>query len=371
MNARLPALLLFSFSFALLCTACDSDRKSGGAVYHDDESGYPVLAESWLVESAAADNLDAPVLWLGPNGERWGIAVCRASDRLVVHDAETGAFIRAVGVSGSGPGQFNRPNGIAVIDDLAIVVERDNHRLQVFRLPAWTVLGSFGDSALVKPYGIAARRDSSGYVLYVTDNYETADGNIPPDHELGARVKMFRMQVLDRTVTGELLGAFGDTEGDGVLRLVESICIDTAFGRLLIADEAGEENDIKVYNLDGRFSGTLAGHGVFRYQIEGIALYAASDSSGYYVCVDQDMADNTFHIFDRATFEHVGAVRGAGTTNSDGLIVTSSPSPNFPEGQLIAIRNSRGLGSFNWRTVADTLALPRRISLVTSDTLLP
>lgn len=365
MNAHLPALLLFSL--VLLAPACDGDRKSGGAVYYDDETGYPMLVESWLVESAATDNLDAPVLWQGPNGERWVIAACRASDRLVVHDAETGAFIRAVGVSGSGPGQFNRPNGIAVIDDLAIVVERDNHRLQVFRLPAWTVLGSFGDSALVKPYGIAARRDSSGYVLYVTDNYETPEGDIPPDTELGARVKMFRMSVSDRTVTGELLGAFGDTEGDGVLRLVEAICIDTAFGRLLIADEAGESNDIKVFNLDGSFTGTVFGAGVFRYQAEAIALYTASDSSGYYVCADQDVADNTFHLFDRATFEHVGAVRGASTTNSDGVTVTSVPSPNFPEGQLIAIRDSRGLGAINWRAVADTLRLTHRRVIVDTD----
>lgn len=361
-----PRSLALLFSLLILLTACGGERKTGMPSY-DSESGFPVLTEAWLAETAAADNLDAPALWLGPNGERWVISACRDSDRLLVHDAETGTLVRAVGVSGSGPGQFSRPNGIAVIDDLAIVVERDNHRLQVFRLPAWTVLGSFGDSALVKPYGIAARRDSSGYVLYVTDNYETPEGDIPPDTELGARVKMFRLSVSDRTVTGELLGSFGDTEGDGMLRLVEAICIDTAFGRLLIADEAGEANDIKVYNLDGSFRGTLAGSGVFRYQLEGIALYATSDSSGYYVCADQDVADNTFHLFDRATFEYAGAVRGAGTTNSDGLTVTSAPSPNFPEGQLIAIRNSRGLGAINWRTVADTLRLTHRRVIVDTD----
>lgn len=356
MKSLFHALL---FSPLILLSACSDGSGRGGAT-SGAESGYTVLTETWLSADAPGEDVDAPVLWQGPADERWIISACRSTDRLQVHDAETGQLIRTVGVSGSGPGQFDRPNGIAVVDDLAIVVERDNHRLQVFRLPAWTVLGSFGDSTLVRPYGIAVRRDSSAYLLYITDNYETPDGEIPADEELGARVKMFRMTADERSVHGELLASFGDTEGDGVLHLVESICVDTVYNRLLITDEAGDANDVKIYDLEGRFTDTVMGDGVFRYQIEGIALYASTDSSGYYVCADQDMADNTFHLFDRATLEHVGAFRGVATANSDGLVAAASSSTRFPEGLLTAVRNDRGLAAFSWTTIADTLKLRHR-----------
>ncbi len=372
MTSRFRALLL---STMILLSAC-GDRHQGGGTASDDGSGYTVLTEAWLSTDAPGEDVDSPVLWQGPNGERWIISACRSTDRLLVHEAETGLLIRTVGVNGSGPGQFNRPNSIAVIDDLAIVVERDNHRLQVFRLPAWTVLGSFGDSALIKPYGIAVRRDSSAYVLYVTDNYEMPDGSIPPDEYLGARVKMYRMTADEHRVSGEFLKTFGDVEGDGVLRAVESICIDTTYHRLLIADENGEENDVKIYDLDGVFTESVMGSGVFRYQIEGIALYASSDSSGYYVCADQDMTDNTFHLFDRATLEHAGAFRGAATANSDGIMAAASPSAaspsaaspsagfpstRFAEGFLVAVRDDCGLSAFDWTAIADTLKLQHRI----------
>ncbi|MBE0644786.1 MAG: phytase precursor [Bacteroidetes bacterium] len=343
----------------LLMSACGGRSGHDGA-FRDEPSAYPAIPESYMTEHNEADMLDAPVFWDGPNGEHWIIAACKATDRLLVHDAVTGMFLRAVGVSGSGPGQFSRPNGIAVIEDLAIVVERDNHRLQAFRLPDWTVLGSFGDSALIKPYGIAVRRDSSGILLYVTDNYETPEEGTPPDEELGRRVKVFRMTAGERDVTAELVMTFGDTEGDGVLHIVESICLDTLRGRILLTDEDGESNDVKIYDFEGKFTDGILGSGVFRFQPEGIVLVECDDGNGYYVCVDQDVADNSFRVFDRATLEYLGAFRGVATNNSDGIAFTSRSSEGFPEGILAAVHGDGSLSTFDWKVIADTLGLKYR-----------
>ncbi len=355
MKAPSVGLILGSL---LILAACGGRHDRGAA--RDAASKYPVITEAYMTEHSEAEMLDSPVFWHGRDGESWIIAACKATDRLRVFDAATGTLLRSVGVSGSGPGQFSRPNAIAVIDDLAIVVERDNHRLQVFRLPEWTVLGSFGDSALIKPYGIAARRDSSGILLYVTDNYETPDDRTPPDEELGARVKVFRLTAGEREAAGEFLSAFGDTSGDGVLHIVESICLDTLRNRILLTDEDGDANDVKIYDLAGTFSGATLGGGVFRFQPEGIVLVECDDASGYYICVDQDVADNTFRIFDRASLEYLGAFRGAATNNSDGIAFTPSAIGGYAGGLFVAVHADGSLAAFDWKNLAETLALPYR-----------
>ena len=86
---------------------------------------------------------------------------------------------RAAG-PGRDPGSFDRPNGVAVVDDLVFVVERDNGRVQVLRLPGMESVATFGDDVLVRPYGITLfaagnhlTADSAGaaYRVFVTDDY--------------------------------------------------------------------------------------------------------------------------------------------------------------------------------------------------------
>lgn len=356
MKKRTFGLLLLATMLFLAC----GNREQGDESRTEESPRFPVLEEVYMTERNEEDNVDSPAIWHSEGGEHWIIVTCKSTDRLLVHDALTGELVRAVGVSGSGPGQFSRPNGIAVVDDLAIVVERDNHRLQVFRLPEWTVLGSFGETDLVKPYGIALRRDGDRYMLYVTDNYEMPDESIPPPDQLGERVKVFHMTVDEGTVSGSLLHTFGDTKGDGVLHLVESICVDTVHNRVLIADEYNKYNNIKIYDLDGDFTGNILGGGVFKYEPEGVVLYPCPDGNGYYICTDQDMADNTFHIFDRVTLAHVGAFQAAVTANTDGIAITQRSFAGYDEGMFVAVHNDGNVGTFDWRAIADALALKYR-----------
>ena len=89
------------------------------------------LRESWMTTRDTLDNIDSPAVWHGPDGQHWVLSTAKTTNVLVVNDASTGDFIRRLGASGTGRGQMQRPNGIAIAGNLAFVVERDNHRVQV------------------------------------------------------------------------------------------------------------------------------------------------------------------------------------------------------------------------------------------------
>jgi 3-phytase len=323
----------------------------------DSDSVTP-LSESWMTTRDTLDNIDSPAVWHGPDGEHWVLSTAKATDVLVVNDAATGAFVRRFGASGTQPGQMQRPNGIAIAANFAFVVERDNHRVQVFRLPGFQSLGTFGEKDLRLPYGIALYAEAADrFVVYVTDNYEMPDESVPPDSLLGERVRQYRVTVADAGLRVEPIRAFGDTGGPGALKVVESIAVDLPNRRLLIAEELERGSHIKVYSPEGKFTGQILGEGLFPHQAEGIILYACGDTAGYWLATDQDLTVNTFHVFDRATLRHLSSFRGDRTLNTDGIALTQRGFASFPSGAFYAVHNDGNVAAFSWVAIADALGL--------------
>jgi 3-phytase len=354
--SRASASALFALAFFAACGGGERDRVARApAAGSDTVAG---LRESWMTIRDTLDNIDSPAVWHGPNGEHWVLSTAKATDVLVVNDAATGAIVRRLGASGTGPGQMQRPNGIAIAGNLAFVVERDNHRVQVFRLPAFESLGTFGGKDLRLPYGIAIYAEAPDrFMVYVTDNYEMPDESVPPDSLLGERVRQYRVKVTGTGLRAEPVRAFGDTSGPGVLKVVESIAVDLPNQRLLIAEELETGSHIKVYTPDGKFTGQILGKGLFPNQAEGIILYACGDTAGYWVTTDQAMTDNTFHVFDRSTLRHVGSFRGDSTLNTDGIALTQRGFGTFPSGAFYAVHNDGNVAAFSWAAIADALGL--------------
>lgn len=325
------------------------------------ENAAVVVKEWFFTPTDPRDNTDSPAVWHGPDGQHWLLATTKETHSILICDAINGALISRFGGLGEMHGQFNRPNGIWVIDDLLLVVERDNRRVQVFHLPDLTPLTSFGSAELAKPYGLYVQPMEPGvYHVYVTDNYETATEEKPPLSELGRRVVLFELEVEGSkpgTAAGELVQTFGDTSGKGVLNIVESIFGDPGHDRLLIADEEMSEagQDIKVYTLDGKFTGTTIGEGIFAGQPEGIALLANEDGSGFWIATDQGKELNQFHVFDRETLEHLGTFKGEVTLNTDGIWLAPEPVDRFPQGVFYAIQNDRAVAAFSWAEIAESL----------------
>lgn len=316
-----------------------------------------LVAEVFETERDTLDDVDSPTVWHGDGGQHWVLTTAKATDVVIVNDAATGAEVRRIGGTGSGPGQLDRPNGVRAIDDLLIVVERDNARLQAFSLPGLEPLGTLGEEQLRRPYGIAAYQDEQGRaVLYVTDNYELEEDVIPPDSLLGERVEQFRVWTEDGELRHEHVRTFGDTTGPGVLRKVETIGVDAANDRVVIAEELQPDSHWKIYGLDGRFSRGF-GRGYFPHEAEGLALYACADGGGYWIATDQDEETNTFHVFDRKTLEHRGAFSGATTRNTDGVALTQAGFGPFPAGAFYAVHNDGNIAAFSWAEIAGELGL--------------
>jgi 3-phytase len=317
------------------------------------------LVERYTTMPAPVDNIDSVVTWQSSDGVSWLFASAKDADNLVVFDADSGANLRRVGSSGSAPGEFDRPNGITVIDDLLFVVERDNHRVQVLSLPDLESVLIFGAAELKVPYGLWIERKVPGELdVYVTDSYQLADGSLPPLEQLAERVKRFRLIEHDGRIDAAHVASFGDTSASGALRWVESIYGDPRHGRMLIAEEYMEAGStLRVYDMSGNYLGINVDRSHFDGQAEGIALWSCADGSGYWVATDQREDGNRFQVFDRVTLEHLGSFSGRNTSNTDGIHLQSVPTRAFPHGVFFAVHDDQAVSAFDWRDIARALGL--------------
>ncbi|MDR7194132.1 phytase [Luteimonas terrae] len=366
-------LLPVAASFLLL-TACAGTPVVGDAEDRADrvrEAVRPAASlnavavpEAFATPMTPADNIDSVASWTGADGQVLLLATAKATHRLVIYDGSTGAFVRHVGAQGAGPGQFDRPNGIAVVDDLAFVVERDNHRVQVLRLPGMETVAEFGADVLKLPYGLWVNPVDGGYEVYVTDAYmagEDAAGEdiLPPLAALDRRVHRFAIANAGRGLTSRHVGAFGDTSPAGALRVVESLWGDAANDRLLVAEEDETyANEFKVYNLQGRFTGRTIDGEFLKAQAEGIMLKTCADGGGWWITTEQGKGRTAFHLFERDSLAHAGVVAGPTVANTDGIWLHDAPTPQFPEGVLYAVHDDQGAVAIDWREIATALKLP-------------
>jgi 3-phytase len=325
------------------------------------------VPEAWESAKTPAEELDSLATWPTPDGGTWLIASAKSTHRLVVYDAQDGRELRTVGGKGDGPGQFRRPNGLAVFGDHLFVVERDNHRVQVFALPSFTPIGSFGADALRSPYGIWLNETEPGeYEAYVTDSFMYGPNYdvLPKFDELDKRIHRFRVQ-FDQA--GRLRvsdnGAFGDTAPATALRIVESIAGDPAAERLMIADESRSDDQghrgstLREYTFAGKPTGRSMPQGSFAAEAEGVALWSCPGGDGYWIAVDQLAPLTTFHLFARDSLAPVGSFQGKATAYTDGIALDATATPRFPGGALYAVDDDVAVTAFDLRDVAATLGL--------------
>lgn len=323
---------------------------------------HVVVKEAFVTALTPEDNIDSPALHLGKDGKALLLATGKKTGHLVAYDGDTGASLGPRGSKGTGPGQFDRPNGIFVQDDLLFVVERDNRRVQVLRLPGLQPLGSFGANELQKPYGMWLRPVGAlRYDVLVTDAYmdgEDAQGNeiVPALATLKDRIKRYSVTVDGDTVKSSLSGVVGDVSAEGAVRVPESAWGDAAHDRLLVAEEDLTGTALREYTMEGRYVRTL-GAGLFKAQAEGIALWQCRDGSGYWITTDQFKDRSLFHVWDRKTLAHLGAFAGGTVGNTDGVWLHQGATKRFPAGVFYAVHDDQGVGAFDWRDVARALKL--------------
>lgn len=328
---------------------------------------HTVVKETFVTPLTPQDNVDSPALWAGRDGQTLLLATGKKSGHLVAYDGDTGAALGTRGRKGSGAGELDRPNGIFVQGDLVFVVERDNHRVQVLRLPGFESVGMFGASDLKKPYGLWLRETTANHFdVLVTDAYmdgEDAQGNeiVPPLSTLNARLKRYAVAIDNNTLTATLTRTVGDTTAAGAIRVPESVWGDPAHDRLLIAEEdLPTGTAVREYGMGGQYRDRTIGLGVFKAQAEGIALWQCPNGSGYWITTDQYKDRSLFHVWDRVSLQHVGAFAGETVGNTDGIWLHQGATKRFPAGVFYAVHDDQGVGAFDWRDVARALHLRER-----------
>lgn len=372
----MPNHLLAGLCAALLLTACatpvipDATPVPTGAAATTRPQGLPLLrdvAEAWESRELPEEELDSLATWATPDGGIWVIASAKSTHRLVVYDGDTGERLRSFGERGAAPGQFTRPNGLAVFGDRLFVVERDNHRVQVLSLPGFEPIGSFADAELRSPYGIWLDETEPGELqAYVTDSFMYGErfDVLPPLHELSQRVRRYRVQ-FDQSgrMRTRYAGAFGDTHRDSALQRVESIGGDPVHDRLLVADESRDGSDgsrgstLREYTLGGRYTGHSLPEGSFAAEAEGVALWDCPDGGGYWVAVDQLAPLTRFHLFDRRTLAARCTFQGRRTSFTDGIALHAAATARFPGGVLYAVNDDASITAFDLRDIAVALEL--------------
>ncbi|MDI9240682.1 phytase [Lysobacter sp. LF1] len=326
---------------------------------------HRVVTEAFLTAATPAENIDSPASWRTHDGKRWLIATGKASDRLVVYDGVSGATLRTVGGPGTALGQLQRPNGIAVIDDYVLVVERDNHRVQMFQLPDFKPLLAFGSEDLKQPYGLWVRAQKDSIEVIVSDNYMSPQNEDvpPPLAELDKRFKRYQLRRVPDGWHARLMGTFGETTADGAIRIAESVFGDIEHDRLLLAEEdVATGTRLRDYGLDGRYRGRDIGADLFKAQAEGMALMRCAGGTGFWIATDQFKDRSLFHVFDRVTLKHLGAFAGRKTANTDGVWLDQSADARFPQGVFYAVDDDQAVAAFDWRDIAAALSLPECIA---------
>lgn len=325
--------------------------------------------EAFVTAATPDDNVDSPALWNDGRGGFLLLATGKASSRLLRYDGDTGASQGSLGTPGAGPGQFERPNGIFTIDDLLFVVERDNRRVQVLRLPQGQSLGFFGSTELQQPYGLWLRKLADGrYDVLVSDAYmagkdAAGDDVVPPLDQLDRRLRRYAVSIRTDRVDATLSASLGDTSAAGAIRIPESLWGDPAHDRLLVAEEDTVTGTaVREYDLAGRYRGRTLGLGLFKAQAEGIALWQCEDGSGYWITTDQFKDRSLFHVFDRVSLKHQGAFAGDTVANTDGVWLHQGATPRFPNGVFYAVHDDQAVGAFDWRDIAAALKLRQNCS---------
>ena len=349
-------------AIALLLAACAGTPSSVPFGSSPAPLASRLVAEAWISEDVAGEELDSVATWVDGDNRTWLLASGKSTHRLSLFDGDTGEALRTFGARGEAPGEFNRPNGVAVFGDLLFVVERDNHRVQLLSLPDFAPQAMFGADELRSPYGIWLHESAPGELeAFVTDSFMYGERHevVPPAEELSQRVRRYRLRF---DAKGHLdaahLGSFGETAGPARLNMVESISGDPAYDRLLVADEdRTSPSNLHVYGFDGRWTGRSLPEGTFNGEAEGVVLWACSATGGYWLAVDQQAPLTWFHLFDRASLEPVGSFHGEVTANTDGIALHAAATPRFPGGVLYAVHDDRAISAFDLRDIVRTLGL--------------
>jgi 3-phytase len=319
------------------------------------------VPEVFRTEPLSEDkDIDSLAVWHRGEATPWLLATQKDSSYVLVLDAATGELLERLGGEGEDLGKLGRPNGIAVIDDLVLLVEQKNQRVQVLRLPEFEPVGAFGEGLLKRPYGLAVDHPGDWYEVYVTDSFDSPEHEPPAPETCANRVRHYRFRLAGEGLEAELVRSFGEPTGDGALYRVESLVIDRPLSRLYIADESRQRLNHKVYSTDGEFLGKTFGDGLHYYEPEGVALVRCGSEEppgGYVIAADQTQPTR-FLVFSRESLDKLGGFTGEPAIDiTDGITFAALNEAAGGGHMLYATHHDVQVVAYRWSDIAQAMGL--------------
>ena len=250
----------------------------------------------------------------GPGGTLYVTSITEEGSYRVLAFDHSGKKIQVFGKTGSGPGELNVPQGIAVdVSEEIYVVERNNGRISVF-----DTMGTFKRfiSALGLIYG---RTYSPEGICLAHDTIFLAD------------TRNHRIQLFDKH--GEVqrvIGEMGDR--DDQFRLPRGVAVSTE-GLLYVVDS--KHNVIKVFSMAGKFIKKFGGtstkekeRGLFN-QPTGISLdekkgrVYVSDTMNNRIQIF-DLEGKSIAVLDEATGYFFSRPRGIGLDGEGNVLIADT-----------------------------------------------
>ncbi len=317
-----------------------------------------------------AGNVDSCAVWVAPHPEDSLLFVTeKDGDRIEVWRAATGKvyplrpFLGGI-ADGSGPGEFDRPNGVWVLyhvpfaqgfQDILLVTDQNNDRVQIIRLPELEYFGEFGNGQVGKGYGISWYQDGTDFFVYISDEE-------PPD-EFPGKIKKYRLRPDGNRLGADFLFGFGSSGGEPNLSNVESIGADYSNNRLHVCGDEGGDR-IYVFRLDGNYTDIDYGEPEFQNDQEGINIYDTGEGQGYLVVSDQftNGSRNEFEVFNRVSLASLGYFKSKSgdpirTENTDGAYLEQRPIPGLPNGAFYAVNDDKNVHVYDWTDIAQAMNL--------------
>jgi 3-phytase len=346
--ASLVGLLLLLAS----CQSTQSDAFQPASVYATVET-VPVDAQT------DADAADDPAVWFNPANP--------AESRVLGSDKKRGLEVFRLDGSRVTTDPIGRINNIDLRDGFVLGGQRvalvgGSHRDAV-GMVFWTV-NEAGLQRVRKTAVKSKLEDVYGFCLY----------------RFGDRYYAFVNSKTGAIEQWELFAAGDSVDAKCVRTLklgsqVEGMVADDAAGVLFVGVE-----DEGIYSFDARPEGSLeskllaestADNPAIAYDVEGLALFAPNDSTGYLVASSQ--GNRSYALFDRsAPHAYVGSFtveEGTvdGTYETDGIEVSAHAFPGFPDGLFVAQDGANTDGHaarpqnfklVSWEEIAKALNLP-------------
>ena len=247
---------------------------------------------SWKTLCHSKTNINKLKWWYNKySKEYWLFVLSNDSNKIFILNALSGKYIKSLGAYGDKVGEFDKPIDMVIYDDYLMVLEKDNHRVQVFSLPELIYIGFIGEIELSNPQCIESvklkKNDKEFCCLYIGDNLD----NKPSRRKCYFRFifEINKMGIYDI----ETLKIEPDNKGE--LGLIESIKFDSVNDNLFIVDKLAK--DIKIFNFENNYKETILKDG-FKGEPGDIDLVKDTNRGMLFVG-DFSRLDNFFHIYSR------------------------------------------------------------------------